>query len=188
MTKKTVFVGNTGFSILHFRMPLIRFLMSEGWSVAAVANYELDFSERISREGIRPIHIPIDHKGKRPISDLHLVWQQDGNLRHRVNTSGGDWSQDEILTDAFETTFGAADLLQNPGGSICLFFDAARVSVDPGTVGLYWRCWTEGGWSPASDRYAHSEAPSGKSPHAVAFASDGSIKVVHSAGRAPVRA
>jgi hypothetical protein len=118
---------------------------------------------------------------------LHLVWSDNRGFLHKQMTPEGAWSEAEVLTNEFETLYSLVDLIRNPTGQICVFFDAATVSVQPGTAGLYMRCLVKGQWSPIGERipgeYAPTFAP------APAFAPDGTVQVVHSTGpgRAPVR-
>ncbi|KKO20944.1 MAG: putative glycosyltransferase [Candidatus Brocadia fulgida] len=75
MGKKALFVANTGFALFNFRIPLMKYLADEGWSVVAVANDEAGYADKFSREGIKFINIRIDHKGKNPIADALLIWR-----------------------------------------------------------------------------------------------------------------
>lgn len=73
MKKKMIFVGNTGFSLYNFRLPLMKTLQARGWSVIAAANDEADYATRFRKVGIGFIDVPMDHKGKNPLCDLFLV-------------------------------------------------------------------------------------------------------------------
>ena len=127
-------------------------------------------------------HIAFDSEGF-----LHLAWSQDGELLHKELPPEGSWSEPEVLTTDVETFFHISKLGHKPCGRICVFFEAATVSADPNTLGLYWRCQKSGQWSLLSEKYPHSEAPSGRSPHSPVCVPDNSIRVVHSSGRAPVK-
>lgn len=81
MTKKALFIANTGFALYNFRLALMKYLSDTGWCVIAVANDEADFFTRFEKKGVRFIHVPIDHKGKNLVSDLQLVWRL--NLLYR---------------------------------------------------------------------------------------------------------
>lgn len=118
---------------------------------------------------------------------LHLVWSDNRGVLHKQMTPEGAWSEAEILTNEFETLFGLVDLIRNPSGQVCVFFDAATISVQPSTIGLYMRCLVEGQWSPIGDRIP-GEYASGFAP-ALAFAPDGTVQMVHATGpgRAPVQ-
>lgn len=72
-TMKAIFVGNTGFSLYHFRLPLMKELMREGWEVVAIAKDEGDFGQAFNEQGFHFISVPIDHKGQNPIKDLILT-------------------------------------------------------------------------------------------------------------------
>ncbi len=71
--KKALFIANTGFALLNFRLPLMKFLQSQGWSVLGMANDESDFVARFEKENIKFLNLYIDHKGKNPASDLVLI-------------------------------------------------------------------------------------------------------------------
>lgn len=73
MDKQAVLVANTGFALYNFRLPLMKYLRDKGWSVTGIANDEADYSRLFDAEGIKFISVPIDHKGKKPLSDLLLI-------------------------------------------------------------------------------------------------------------------
>jgi glycosyltransferase involved in cell wall biosynthesis len=73
MKKKVIIVANTGFTLYHFRLPLMKHLLKSGWEVVAVADEEADFGNRLLREGIRFNDVRIDHKGKNPVADISLT-------------------------------------------------------------------------------------------------------------------
>lgn len=73
--KKAIFVANTGFALFNFRLSLMKYLSSQGWSVVAVANDEADYVEKFAHEGFKFINIFIDHKGKNFISDLLFTFR-----------------------------------------------------------------------------------------------------------------
>jgi hypothetical protein len=116
---------------------------------------------------------------------LHLVWGNTGSgYSHQWLGRDGLWHPAELLTGDFDTLFGLADLLSDPEGRVCAFFDAATNSNLPGTSGLYMRCLAGGQWSPAGELLAR-----GDWLHPPAFATDGGVEVVElgGPGRAPVR-
>lgn len=117
---------------------------------------------------------------------LHLVWGEEGAFWHKARTPDGEWSEAQVLTEDFETLYGLVELLPRPSGEICVFFDAATVSVQPSTAGLYMRCYEGGEWQPISDRIPGDYTPT--FPLAVAFSPKGKVQVLHSTGpgRAPV--
>ena len=70
---KAIFVGNTGFSLYHFRIPLMKELMQEGWEVVAISKDEKNFAAKLATNGIRFIDISLDHKSMNPISDFLFI-------------------------------------------------------------------------------------------------------------------
>jgi hypothetical protein len=116
---------------------------------------------------------------------LHLVWgnTQNGYL-HQSMGRDALWRPAELLTGDFDTLFGLADLISDPEGRVCAFFDAATNSNVPSTSGMYMRCLADGQWSPVGELLAR-----GDWLHPPAFAADGSVNVVElgGPGRAPVR-
>jgi hypothetical protein len=111
---------------------------------------------------------------------LHLVWgDKRRGFSHKQMAQEGAWSEAEILTGDFETLFNLVDLIRDPSGQMCVFFDAATVSIQPGTAGLYMRCLVQGQWSPTGDLRAR-----GSRAYKPAFALDGTLQAVYSAGGA----
>ena len=73
MSRRILYVANTGFALYHFRLPIMKHLLDKGWSVMAAANDEADFQAKFAESGIKFINVSIDHKGKNPIRDMALV-------------------------------------------------------------------------------------------------------------------
>jgi hypothetical protein len=126
-------------------------------------------------------HIKFDNQG-----NLYIFWIQDGSLMHQMLPPHGNWSSAENLSGEVETLFHISDTKSVPCGQMCVFFEAATLSANPNTLGLYWRCKVAGEWSGLSEIYPHSEAPSGRSPHAPDCGGGGCVKVLHSSGNTPV--
>ena len=72
-SKKAIIIANTGFALYNFRLPLMHFMIKQGWEIIAIANDEANFAEKFEAAGIRFIHINMDHKGKNPLADLALI-------------------------------------------------------------------------------------------------------------------
>jgi glycosyltransferase involved in cell wall biosynthesis len=73
MTKKAIFVANTGFGLYNFKLSTMKYLADRGWEVLAVANDEADFSDKFARHGLRFVNIEIDHKGTNPLKDVEFA-------------------------------------------------------------------------------------------------------------------
>ena len=74
-SKRTIaLVGNTGFSLYHFRRHLVRGLLERGHSLVAIFQDEGGFAERFREMGVTPHCIRIDHKGMNPVADAHMAW------------------------------------------------------------------------------------------------------------------
>ncbi len=70
---KIIIVGNTGFSLFNYRLSLMQKLVKSVGNLIAVANNEADYPEKFSKEGIKFISMPIDHKGMNPVKDILLI-------------------------------------------------------------------------------------------------------------------
>ena len=86
---------------------------------------------------------------------LHLVWLDQsargtGDLFHRQQGAGGDWSKAENLTSDFDLIYGDVSLIRDQGGNICVVFSAAKTRGNPFSIGLYQRCQAGTTWSPAT--------------------------------------
>lgn len=73
MPAKILYVANTGFSLYHFRLPMMKHLLAKGWRVVAAASDEADFQVRFEEQGIKFVNVFMDHKGRNPLRDLALV-------------------------------------------------------------------------------------------------------------------
>lgn len=133
-------------------------------------------------------HIPETHRIAFDVEGvMHLVWQDSRGVWHRPRMPDGVWIPEQNLSENFEVLYGLVDLVLNPAGQACVFFDAAKVSTQPSSAGLYMRCLEGNEWSPAGDRIPGQYAPT-FSP-AVDFAPDGELHLLHATGpgNAPVQ-
>jgi glycosyltransferase involved in cell wall biosynthesis len=67
---KAILVANTGFSLYHFRLPLMQHLKERGWELTGIANDESDFKQKFEKLGFRFFDVAIDHKGLNPLNDI----------------------------------------------------------------------------------------------------------------------
>ena len=74
-TRRTIaLVGNTGFSLHHFRRHLIAGLLERGHRLTVVFQDEGGFAERFRQMGVTTRCIRIDHKGMNPAADARMAW------------------------------------------------------------------------------------------------------------------
>ena len=66
--------------------------------------------------------------------------------------------------------------LLDPSGRICLYFNAALKSSDPGTLGMYRRCQSDAGWSPAE---LIVQTPGTRRDNFPVVMSDGTVKSLY---------
>lgn len=78
MGGKVLLVGNTSFSLLHYRLPLMRELIVRGMEVVAAANDEEGYGEKFRELGVRFVPLGIDHKGLNPFVDAMLLLRLAG--------------------------------------------------------------------------------------------------------------
>lgn len=71
--RKIILVANTGFALYHFRLPLMKYLISKEFEVIAISFNEADYDSKFTKQGIKFIDVTIDHKGKNPLKDLFLI-------------------------------------------------------------------------------------------------------------------
>ena len=68
-----IYVGNTGFSLYHFRLALMSHMKKMGWDVRAIANEEADFGLKFTKHEIGFLNVEIDHKGLNPLNDIRFL-------------------------------------------------------------------------------------------------------------------
>ncbi|SMR71069.1 Glycosyltransferase involved in cell wall bisynthesis [Aliiroseovarius halocynthiae] len=74
--KKAVVLGSLGWSLVNFRLDLIRRLAANGYEVLAVAADIDDETARTLRDiGVRPCPIYMDRTGTNPLRDLKTLWE-----------------------------------------------------------------------------------------------------------------
>jgi hypothetical protein len=93
---------------------------------------------------LEDLDVLVDAKGV-----VHLVGgalRPDGQQRdiiHRTRVPGGAWSPATTLTGGMELV-GTPELSRDPGGGVCVTFDAWPTGRDTRTAGLYQACWRDG--------------------------------------------
>lgn len=72
--QRVLVIGSLGWSLVNFRLDLMRRMVANGHSVIAAAP-ELDSAlcERLAGEGIVPVEIPMQRTGLNPFHDLHTL-------------------------------------------------------------------------------------------------------------------
>ncbi|MCB0178297.1 MAG: hypothetical protein KDI62_08720 [Anaerolineae bacterium] len=98
--------------------------------------------------------------------NLHVVWHDNtinvtagengDDLLHRMRTPDGVWSEITNLTDNFDSvSIKPPELISRPDGTLCVFWHGVPNSHQPGTLGLYQRCYIGGGTDKRSGPYCH---------------------------------
>jgi hypothetical protein len=89
-------------------------------------------------------HVAVDGGG-----GVHLIWSEDSRAGSVVShiEVGSSEAEPEVISDAFDVTFGTTPVLVRAGGQVCAFFDAFIDESDPSTHGLFMRCLADGQWS-----------------------------------------
>lgn len=72
--KRILIVLNSAWNIYNFRLPLMRFLRDEGYTVIAIAPKD-GYETKIEAEGFQFYHLNLSSKGINPFSDLRTLWQ-----------------------------------------------------------------------------------------------------------------
>lgn len=73
--RKAVVLGSLGWSLVNFRLDLIRRLAANGYEVlAAAADIDDETAQILRDNGVRPCPIPMDRTGTNPIRDLGTLW------------------------------------------------------------------------------------------------------------------
>jgi glycosyltransferase involved in cell wall biosynthesis len=70
--KKIILVGNTSWSMIKFRLGLIKELINQKYNVIIIAPYD-NHSEELKKLGCVYIDINIDNKGSNPLKDFKLI-------------------------------------------------------------------------------------------------------------------
>lgn len=74
-SKKAVVLGSLGWSLVNFRLDLIRRLAANGYEVlAAAADIDDETAQTLRDNGVRPCPIPMDRTGTNPVRDLGTLW------------------------------------------------------------------------------------------------------------------
>ncbi|WP_424940509.1 glycosyltransferase family 4 protein [Aliiroseovarius sp. S253] len=72
--KKAVVLGSLGWSLVNFRLDLIRRLAANGYEVlAAAADIDDETARTLRENGVRPCPIPMDRTGTNPVRDLKTL-------------------------------------------------------------------------------------------------------------------
>ena len=66
--KRIILVSNTSWSLYNFRANVIKLLLSKGFEVICIANYD-EYSERLAACGATFISSSVENRGKNPITD-----------------------------------------------------------------------------------------------------------------------
>ncbi|WP_298560358.1 glycosyltransferase family 4 protein [uncultured Aliiroseovarius sp.] len=73
--KKAVVLGSLGWSLVNFRLDLIRRLAANGYEVlAAAADIDDETAQTLRDNGVRPCPISMDRTGTNPLRDLGTLW------------------------------------------------------------------------------------------------------------------
>ena len=70
LDRHIVVVANTGWSIVRYRGVMICRLISQGWRVTAVANFDDRSARQVHEWGAEGIHVPMEGATKNPIKDV----------------------------------------------------------------------------------------------------------------------
>lgn len=70
--KKIILASNTSWSILNFRLNLMKALQNQGWEVIAVAPYD-EYAEKIKVAGFKFYPIELSGKGTNPVKDFRTM-------------------------------------------------------------------------------------------------------------------
>lgn len=72
--KKVLVIGSLGWSLVNFRLDLMRRMIANGHEVLAAApDLEPAIAETLRAAGIRPIRIPMERTGLNPLADLRCL-------------------------------------------------------------------------------------------------------------------
>lgn len=74
MDKRILFVGNTSWSMYNFRLEVMKFLFSKGYSVTVAAPYD-NWSKPIEDVGFHYLPLEMDNVGVSPTKDLGLFFR-----------------------------------------------------------------------------------------------------------------
>ncbi|WP_298569817.1 glycosyltransferase family 4 protein [uncultured Aliiroseovarius sp.] len=81
-TKRAVLIGSLGWSLVNFRLDLMRRLQANGFEVLAVAaDIDEDTAAQLNSHGIRHRTVPMDRTGTNPLRDLQTLWALTALLR-----------------------------------------------------------------------------------------------------------
>ncbi|MCK0143101.1 glycosyltransferase family 4 protein [Aliiroseovarius sp. F20344] len=73
--RKAVVLGSLGWSLVNFRLDLIRRLAQNGYDVlATAADIDDETAQTLRDNGVRPCPIPMDRTGTNPVRDLKTLW------------------------------------------------------------------------------------------------------------------
>ena len=71
---RVMLVENTAWSLVNFRLPLIRTLKENGFEVLTASPPD-EYASKLTTEGIHHVPIPMSRKGTNPVEDAVLAWR-----------------------------------------------------------------------------------------------------------------